>query len=292
MMACFSSPTLAVNPIAKRIPTKYQAKSLNRSCQVENMVKDKSHSPKENTLDQIQSKCKELERRNQELESFARIVTHDLKSPLSSIMVYCALLKDNLEGLRDEATTSYIDGIAENSLRMKRIINEILLLSEIQQRRVKPKPIDMGKLVAGILKSLEPMIERYRGNVSFPQTWHPALGHAPWIEEVWTNYITNAIKYGGQPPDIQLGSTRLADNMVGFWVRDNGDGLTKVQQARLFHQFTQLDNVRLSGHGLGLWIVKRITNKLAGDAWVESEGQPGEGCIFYFSLPGTNHSPR
>jgi len=251
------------------------------------MAKNESRPSREDTLEQIQKKCKELERRNQELESFARTVSHDLKSPLSSIMVYCAMLKDTLKELEDETVKSYIEGIAENSLRMKRIINETLMLSEIQQKSVTPKPIDMAKLIERTLKSLGPVIKRHHGEISSPHTWHTALGHAPWIEEIWTNYITNALKYGGQPPRLQLGSTRLEDNQVGFWVRDNGDGLTPEQQAILFRQFTQLDHVRLSGHGLGLWIVKRIANKLGGDAWVESDGKPGEGCTFYFSLPRT-----
>lgn len=157
----------------------------------------------------------------------------------------------------------------------KRIINEILLLSEIQQKRVEPTPIDMVNLIERILKSLALTFEHYQGEISLPQTWHTALGHAPWIEEVWTNYITNALKYGGDPPRLQLGSTLLADNMVGFWVRDNGD------------QFTQLVTLNFNGHGLGLWIVKRIIKKLGGDTWVESKGIPGRDSVFYFSLPGT-----
>jgi len=78
--------------------------------------------------------------------------------------------------------------------------------------------------------------------------------------------------------------------MVGFWIRDNGDGLTPDQQAVLFNQFTQLDNLHFSGHGLGLWIVKRIINALGGDAWVESEGTPGKGSVFYFSLPKSTYN--
>jgi signal transduction histidine kinase len=114
---------------------------------------------------------------------------------------------------------------------------------------------------------------------------------------VWVNYISNAIKYGGNPPRVELGFDESADqptstdspvgapagSMIHYWVRDNGDGLTSEEQARLFTPFTQLSQVRARGHGLGLSIVWRIMKKLDGQAWVESE--VGQGCTFYFALP-------
>jgi two-component system sensor histidine kinase/response regulator len=72
---------------------------------------------------------------------------------------------------------------------------------------------------------------------------------------------------------------------VRFWVRDNGPGLTPEQQARLFAPFTRLDRVRAQGHGLGLSIVRRIVEKLGGSVGVESSGVPGQGSVFYFTLP-------
>ena len=71
--------------------------------------------------------------------------------------------------------------------------------------------------------------------------------------------------------------------MIRFWVRDNGDGLTPEEQARLFTPFTRLDQVRAKGHGLGLSIVKRIVDKLGGQVRVESE--VGQGSVFSFTLP-------
>jgi len=83
---------------------------------------------------------------------------------------------------------------------------------------------------------------------------------------------------------LELGSSQQDDGMVRFWVRDNGNGLTQEEQSVLFTEFTQLDEVRFSGHGLGLSIVKRIIGKLGGQIGVESEGVPGRGSVFYFSL--------
>ena len=113
--------------------------------------------------------------------------------------------------------------------------------------------------------------------------WPIASGYAPWIEEVWVNYVSNAIKYGGRPPHIELGATRQANDTIRFWVRDNGGGLTLEEQSRLFTAFTRLHQARAKGHGLGLSIVKRIIEKLGGTVGVESE--IGAGSTFYFILP-------
>jgi two-component system sensor histidine kinase/response regulator len=114
--------------------------------------------------------------------------------------------------------------------------------------------------------------------------WPVALGYAPWVEEVWINYLSNAFRYGGRPPRLELGAEAQPDGRVRFWVRDNGAGLTPEDQARLFTPFTRLDQVQVKGHGLGLSIVRRIVEKLGGQVGVES--QIGQGSTFSFTLPG------
>jgi signal transduction histidine kinase len=88
--------------------------------------------------------------------------------------------------------------------------------------------------------------------------WPTAMGYAPWVEEVWANYLSHALKYGGKPPRIEIGASSQAGGMVRFWVRDHGPGLSPEDQSRLFTPFTRLDQVRAQGHGLGLSIVQRI----------------------------------
>jgi signal transduction histidine kinase len=82
-----------------------------------------------------------------------------------------------------------------------------------------------------------------------------------------------------------VGASIVENGMVRFWIRDNGPGLTEEQQASLFVPFTQLAQVRVGGHGLGLSIVQRIILKLGGEAGVESEGIEGRGSLFFFTLP-------
>ena len=143
----------------------------------------------------------------------------------------------------------------------------------------------MPKVVEQAQQRLLPMIEEYQGKIILPDhTWPGVKGYAPWIEEVWTNYLSNGLKYGGQPPHLELGATPQPDDTIRFWVRDNGAGLTPEAQATLFTEFTRLDEVRSEGHGLGLSIVRRIMEKLGGQVGVESE--VGQGSEFYFTLHG------
>jgi signal transduction histidine kinase len=129
------------------------------------------------------------------------------------------------------------------------------------------------------------MTAEYQAEIIKPSEWPVVLGHAPWVEEVWANYISNAMKYGGHPPRVELGATPLPNGSVRFWVHDNGNGLSPEARAQLFIAYTRLDKLRATGHGLGLSIVKRIVEKLGGTVGLESEDEPGKGSTFSFTLP-------
>ncbi|MDP3435452.1 MAG: HAMP domain-containing sensor histidine kinase [Bacteroidota bacterium] len=129
------------------------------------------------------------------------------------------------------------------------------------------------------------MIQEKKAKIAIPEVWPEVLGYEAWVEEVWLNYISNAIKYGGTPPVIELGSEMLDGQKVKFWIKDNGKGLSDDDRALLFNKFTRLDTLRAEGNGLGLSIAKRIIEKLHGEVGVDSNNIPGEGCTFYFILP-------
>jgi signal transduction histidine kinase len=101
---------------------------------------------------------------------------------------------------------------------------------------------------------------------------------------VWSNYIINALKYGGKPPRLEFGSDPLPGEMVRFWLKDNGDGISPENQQQLFTPFERLGKIYARGEGLGLSIVKRIVENLGGEVGVESQGLPGEGSTFSFTL--------
>ena len=225
----------------------------------------------------------ELEARNEELDAFAHTVAHDLKNPLSNVVGHSETLVEYYVTLSDKERLRSLRSIVKSAHRMDRIIDELLLLSEVRKAEVELEPLEMASIVVEAEQRLTDMIEETRAEIVEPSplAWPAALGYAPWVEEVWVNYLSNALKYGGQPPLIELGAT-IEPGKVRFWMRDNGAGIAPEDQARLFTPFTRLDQVRAKGHGLGLSIVRRIVEKLGGQVGVES--QIGKGSVFSFTL--------
>jgi signal transduction histidine kinase len=185
------------------------------------------------------------------------------------------------------------DGMLEQSLhtvaasarKLNTIVDELLLLASVRQvEEIETYPLDMARIVGGARGRLRYLIEELGGEVALPDSWPVAMGYEPWVEEVWTNYLSNALKYGGRPPRVELGYARNpAFQGIRFWVRDNGLGLSAEEQERLFTPFERLHQVRVKGHGLGLSIVRRIVHRLDGQVGVDCEA--GQGCTFFFTLP-------
>jgi PAS domain S-box-containing protein len=226
----------------------------------------------------------ERERLIGELDAFAHTVAHDLKSPLTSIIGSVHLLVEELAGSLTPTHYEYMAIIHRGVLRMRAIIDALLLLSSVrQQAQIPIKPLNMAKIVAEALQRLEHGVAARKATLILPDAWHTALGYGPWVEEVWANYLDNALKYGGTPPRIELGSDVQPDGLVRFWVRDNGRGLTSEEQAQLFVPFSRLEEAAIEGQGLGLSIVQRIVDRLGGQIAIESV--VGEGSTFIFALP-------
>jgi PAS domain S-box-containing protein len=229
----------------------------------------------------------ELQERNDELDAFSHTVAHDLKTPLSLVLGYAQLLHAQRGPLSEDEFERYTRPIAVNARKMEDIIQELLLLASVRREDVQAEPLEMGEVVSEALGRLDYLIEANQAEIVVPGNWPIALGYGPWVEEVWVNYVSNAIKYGGRPPRVELGAA-APDGGAGpvrFWARDNGPGLTEEKQSQLFVPFTRLGQVRIKGHGLGLSIVRRIVEKLGGQAGVKSSGVPGEGAEFFFTLP-------
>jgi signal transduction histidine kinase len=159
-------------------------------------------------LDQIRTlrqRILELEAQNETLASFDRIVAHELKNSLSRIIGYAEVLAQKDVGMTCEQLEHYLDVIARDGHKLSSIIDALLLLCGASAREVEVEPLDMARIVSGALERLAPMIEDYQAAVTVPATWSTALGYGPWVEEVWVNLVSNAIKYGGMPPRVELG---------------------------------------------------------------------------------------
>jgi signal transduction histidine kinase len=233
--------------------------------------------------DALRQHTLELEARNEELDAFAHTVAHDLKGPLNTMLGFARVLPETWRIISEDEIEEYLRIVASTGTKMNNIIDELLLLASTRKEEVEAVPLDMASIVAGARQRLGYMVWEYGAEIIEPDSWPLALGYAPWIEEVWVNYLSNAMKYGGRPPRIELGGAEQANGTVRFWIRDNGEGLSPEEQSRLFTPYTQLHRVRARGHGLGLSIVLRIVTKLGGEVGVES--QEGQGSTFAFILP-------
>ncbi|MBN2006964.1 MAG: PAS domain S-box protein [Anaerolineae bacterium] len=236
--------------------------------------------------------AEQLATQNAELDTFAHTVAHDLKNPIGIIIGFAELLVNDPEPVSPEETAESLRYILQTGKKLDRIIEELMLLAGVRKLEIAPEPLDMSSVVREAIERLQILIQDRHAQIILRDeaAWPVVFGHAPWIEEVWANYISNAIKYGGRPPQVEVGAdplpTPAGESQVRecrFWVRDNGPGLTAEAQSNLFTPFTRLDQVRAKGHGLGLSIVRRIVEKLGGRAGMESE--VGQGSTFFFTLP-------
>ena len=235
---------------------------------------------------QIRALQKGLESQIAELDAFAHTVAHDIKNPLAVLMGYTELLQLDHAQMSIADRAEYLTAMVGQGNKLFRIIEELLLLSRMRQdEAIETHPLEMNELVIGAQKRVENLIEREKAELHQPDAWPTARGYAPWVEEIWVNYLSNAIKYGGEPPQVEFGATELpAEGTVQFWICDNGAGLTPAEQSLLFAPFERLEQAKLrEGSGLGLSIVHRIITRLGGTVGVDSE--VGKGSTFWFTLP-------
>jgi signal transduction histidine kinase len=237
----------------------------------------------------VQSKAKltqqamELQRRNAELDEFAHTVAHQVQGLLGQIVGYSSFIEMNwAEDMDDEAKLA-LKRVLQSSHKMNNVLSEILLLASVDRSDIETIPLDMGRIISEAKKRLTFSISEYNAEIQHGNDWPNAMGYSSWIEEVWVNYISNGLKYGGEPPVLRLGADPSKDGLIRFWVKDNGPGISEEDQKKLFKPHTRLRQTRARGEGLGLSIVRRIVEKCGGKVGVESE--PGNGSTFWFCLP-------
>jgi signal transduction histidine kinase len=226
-----------------------------------------------------------LQAQNKELDAYASTVAHDLKEPLA-VMILTANVITRVTDLTFEELQEYLQQIRSNAYQMNTIIDSLLLFAKVSRAEAPVERVDMAWVVKNVRDRLSHMINEHQARLDLPESWPDAIGYAPWLEEVWANYISNALRYGGQPPRVELGASTQPDGMVRFWTRDNGPGLPPEAHARLFAPISQVNPMSTQGHGLGLSIVLRIVEKLGGQVGLESEA--GQGNLFFFTLPATS----
>lgn len=224
---------------------------------------------------ELATQLEELQARNEELDTLARTMGHDLKTPLTSIIGFADMLKSLHTTLPGESLEESLNAIASNGHKMDKIIDELLLLAGLREvKQVDIKSLNMATIVNTALKRLKGQIEEHQADIILPDEWPAALGHSPWVEEVWANYIHSAIESGGHPPRVELGATPEDDGTIRFWVRDNSSGAASNEQTS--------SGQRTQDRKLGMIVARRIMEKLGRKASIERTED--EGNIYSFTL--------
>ncbi|MBK8905871.1 MAG: GAF domain-containing sensor histidine kinase [Anaerolineaceae bacterium] len=239
----------------------------------------------------VAQRTADLQARNEELDAFAHTVAHDLKMPITHMVGLAETVANKFEALPPADRQRYLGIIQQSGEKMASIIDALLLLAGVREMEIPLAPLDMEMIVDEARQRLAHLNRQYGVRVHLPDSWPQALGYAPWVEEIWFNYLSNGMKYGGHPPELTLGATAVTNNMIKFWIQDNGLGISPAAREKLFVPFTQLNLRRDSGYGLGLSIVQRIADRLGGE--VGAESLPGKGGLFWFTLPAlTNETVK
>ncbi|WP_372948959.1 histidine kinase N-terminal 7TM domain-containing protein [Mariniphaga sp.] len=241
------------------------------------------------SLKETEQKLKdEIEERGRlidDLDSFAHTVAHDLRNSLGSVYSSSEIIEASIAEGNTETIHEFAEMIKTASQKAMQITHELLILATVSHHEIERKPLDMKQIFNGAKKQIKDLILNKNAQISVPEKWPVATGYASWVEEIWVNYLTNAIKYGGSPPKLEIRAENSASDSVRFWIKDNGNGIAPENQSKLFRKYVRLVPEKADGYGLGLSIVKRIVEKLGGSVGVESSGIKGEGALFWFELP-------
>ena len=229
----------------------------------------------------VEERTRALKDANEELESFAYSISHDLRAPLRHVDGFSRMLELEHAGSLDEDGRRLLATMRKAAARMGRLLDDLLAFSRYGRAAMSPTEIDMTTCARTVADELA------RGTpcTIVIETLPSALADAGLVRQVWANLIGNAIKYSGKRPDPRVEVTgRIDGGSAVYCVKDNGVGFDPRYADRLFKVFQRLHaEDEFPGTGAGLAIVHRIVARHGGRAW--AEGRPGEGASFWFSLP-------
>lgn len=229
--------------------------------------------------DEIKHKIDELTTANEELDAFSRTVSHDLRSPVNSIIGFSSiLLKNSILGANEK---DYLGEIYTSARKMEELINDLLMLSQATRRELNHHPINLSNVVKDIVSTLHKQHPHRQVDFSI-QDDISVVGDAHLIPIAIENLIHNAWKYTSKIAHaiIEFGTTTDSNT---FFIKDNGVGFPQTKSDKLFAPFSRLHTeTEFPGTGIGLTTVKRIIERHGGRVWAESE--PSKGATFYVAM--------
>jgi PAS domain S-box-containing protein len=237
-----------------------------------------------NLNDDLESRATELQTINKELESFSYSVSHDLRAPLRAIGGFARMvLEDHSEQLNAEGQRM-LGVVHGEARRMGHLIDDLLAFSRLGRQSIVPTKIDMGAMAQEVFNELAARAPERKLQLNL-HTLPPANGSDVMIYQVWTNLISNALKFTRKREisEVEIGSQKDQDGVVVYYVNDNGSGFDMEYYEKLFVVFQRLHSQQeFIGTGVGLALVQRIVQRHGGRVWAESEVD--QGATFFFTL--------
>jgi PAS domain S-box-containing protein len=226
----------------------------------------------------------ELERQRDELERFVYAASHDLRTPLVSVVGYVRLLTKRTNIVEDERSRHFINRILVNVENMDILLQDLLNFAKTSHKEVEKTAISLNQVLHDIQLSFDKQIEKYHVELLMPDELPTILGHESMILQLFSNLVGNAIKYRAPDRDckITIGHTASTDKMVTIEIKDNGKGINAQFFKKIFNLFERVD-METPGTGVGLSICKLVVEKHGGSIWLESE--EGVGTSFFVTLP-------
>jgi signal transduction histidine kinase len=226
----------------------------------------------------------ELATANHELDAFVYTVSHDLRSPLSPILVYAELLQDTYKEKLDDQALDFLNGIERQGNRMMHLMDDLLTLAKVGSLEQPTEPVDVEGTVQQVRIDLGSQLAKGNSEVrigKLPRVYVPQT----MLTQIFSNLLGNAIRYAGnEGGTIEVEGERFG-NKVRFFVRDHGPGIPEKEREHIFEVFYRgAAGKSVSGTGVGLATVKKITKLYGGSAWVEET--PGGGATFCVELEG------
>jgi signal transduction histidine kinase len=229
-----------------------------------------------------------METREAEWLRFIDTLSHELKTPLTTIIAAAGLLAEDLEPTANESQKKLIQTLIHNSNTLENRLAELLDIVKTGSGKLQLhfEPVDMKSLVLGTCMQISPLLRNKKQNIKteLPDSLPIIQGDGPRLEQVMLNLINNATKFTPEGGSITVG-VRKEDSGLVIEVKDNGIGIAKDQQDKLFKPYSRLHSDRQShpGLGLGLALAKQVVELHGGKIWVDSD--TGKGSTFSFSLP-------
>ncbi|MFC2188516.1 PAS domain S-box protein [Fulvivirgaceae bacterium LMO-SS25] len=237
---------------------------------------------------ELAKQAKELANSNEELESFAYVVSHDLQEPLRMVTSFLQLLERKYNDLIDDRGKQYIHFAVDGASRMKTILIDLLEYSRVGNEKGGIKDVNLNKVMESVLKNMRSTLESIpKSRIDWDEL--PTIkANQTEMVQLFQNLLSNALKYrSNQPPAVFVHNKSTAD----YWligVRDNGIGIDKLYFDKIFIIFQRLHtDKKYQGTGIGLAICKKIVENLHGKIWVESEVD--KGSTFWIELPKNSY---